>query len=237
MSISKQVQEQIQRTKPGSIFGIKDFENLNNSQAVALELSRLSKKGQITRLTKGKYYVPETSRFGTLGPSEWQILDNIIKENGGYFAGTMALNRIGVTTQIPATITIRGARSTRNLKIGFLTVKLYRQGNRGANYKDSKITDIIESIRLIKKTPDGTSEKTISRVSEILKSFSESEIIQLTSLIKNERPYVRAILGALFDDLGISGSQEIKNSLNPLTAYKLGFEKRLIPNMETWGIF
>jgi len=236
MSISKQLNEQLKGIKPGEIFGVKNFQNLNNPQTVVLELSRLFKKGTIKRLSKGKYYIPETTRFGEVGPSEWQILDKVIKENGGYFAGTMALNRIGVTTQIPAVVTIRGARSTRTLQIGYLKIKLYRQGNKAANYQDSKITDIIEAIRLIKKTPDGSSERTITRIKEILKDFSKQEINILTNLSKNERPFVRAMLGALLQDLGKTEIKSIKDSLNPITKYKLGFNDKIIVNSESWGI-
>ena len=236
MSISKQLREQINAIKPGVIFGLKDFTNLGNPQVVALELSRLSKSKKIQRLSKGKYFVPKASRFGNLGPSEKEILEKIITENGGYFAGAMALNRIGVTTQIPSTITIRGARSTRLLQIGNLKVKLYKQGNAAANYQTQNITDIIEAIRLIKKTPDGDVQKTITRVKEIIQSFSKKEFDLLLQLSKNERPFVRSILGALMENIGQSQQKLFKASLNPITKYKMGFKEDLFPNMESWGI-
>lgn len=236
MSISKQLKERIKEIEPGVIFGLANFTELGNPQAVALELSRLAKKGIITRLTKGKYFSPITSRFGKLGPSEWQVLDEVIKENGGYFAGTMALNRIGVSTQIPAIITIRGARSTRTLKIGYLTIRLYKQGNISANYKNSNLTDIIEAIRLIKRTPDGDSELTITRINDILTNMSKKDIDALTEISKNERPYVRATLGALLENLGKPQTESLKSSLNPITKYNLGLKDIFIPNMDSWGI-
>ena len=236
MSISKQLNERIKKIEPGVIFGLKEFADLENFQAVALELSRLNKKGIIKRLTKGKYFVPKPSRFGDLQPSEWQILDQVIKENGGYFAGAMALNRIGVTTQIPSTIAIRGARSTRTLRIGALTVKLYKQGNSEANYRDSALTDIIEAIRLIKRPPDGDSELTILRVKELLKNMAKKDIDNLLALVKNERPFVRAILGAILESISNSQSIKMKANLNPITKYKLGFSEKFMPNKENWGI-
>jgi len=236
MSISKQLKERIKNIKPGEIFGLNDFESLNNPQAVALELSRLCRKGTIKRLTKGKYYTPETTRFGTIGPSEWQILDKVIKENGGYFAGTMALNRIGVTTQVPSVITIRGARSTRTLKIGYLTIQFYRQGNKAARYQDSSLTDIIEAIRLIKRTPDGNSEQTLTRIKDILKDMPRKNIAALINLSKNERPFIRATLGALLEEIGTMKTDSIKDSLNPITKYKLGFKVRDTDTFENWGI-
>ena len=141
--IAPEVIRMIENLPESTIFGLKDFAELGSPQAVLLALSRLRKSGRISRLAKGKYYVPRRTKFGELQPEEWKILDQIVKENGGYFAGNTALNRIGVTTQVPSVISIRGARSTRQIKIGSLTVNLVRQGNTRAKSKDAELTDIV----------------------------------------------------------------------------------------------
>lgn len=236
MKVSKAVRAKIEEIQPGQIFGLKDFPQIENSQAVILELSRLSKKGIIKRLTKGKYYVPKASRFGVLGPDEWMVLDQVLKANGGYIAGSTALNRLGVTSQVPAQVTIRGARSTRKLKIGNLTVNLIGRGNLDADYLQSTLTDVLEAIRLIKKTPDGDLEMTLRKVSQSIKSMDADNVDQLAKLAKNERPYVRALLGALMEQNGMFRYQELKSGLNPLTKYKIGIDKKLLSNKESWGI-
>jgi hypothetical protein len=236
MSISKRLKAELERFEPGAIFGLKNFIELGNPQAVALELSRLSKEGTIKRLSKGKYFIPKVSRFGNLGPSEWQILDTILKENGGYFAGETALNRIGISTQVPSVISIRGARSTRTLTIGSLTVNLYKAGNSEAVFANPNVTDIVEAIRLIKKTQDGEVSKTLSRVKGIVKGLSEKDIEKLVSIIRNERPFVRATFGAILEELEKPQAAEIRGSLNPLTKFKIGLESKFLPNMENWGI-
>lgn len=236
MKVSKAVRAKIEEIPPGQIFGLKDFFQIENSQAVILELSRLSKKGIIKRLTKGKYYVPKASRFGALGPDERMVLDQVLKANGGYIAGSTALNRLGVTSQVPAQVTIRGARSTRKLKIGNLTLNLVGRGNLDANYLQSTLTDVLEAIRLIKKTPDGDLGMTLRKVGQSIKSMSADSLEQLVKLAKNERPYVRALLGALMEQDGKLGYQELKSGLNPLTKYKIGVDKKLLPNKESWGI-
>lgn len=220
----------------GRIFGLKDFAEFKNPQAVMLELVRLNKKEIIQRLSKGKYFVPRKSRFGTLKPDEWQILSTIIQDNGGYFAGLTALHRLGVTTQVPSVVTIRGARSTRKLKIGNLTVNLVRMGNADATAQQSNLTDMIEAIRLIKKTPDGTISKTLSAVSRSLKARTAEEIGQLLHLLKNERPYVRAVFGALMEHLGIEQGQTLMQNLNPITKYRVGISSNSLPNKDKWGI-
>ncbi len=236
ISISKQVQERVSKIEPGTIFGLLNFSDLGHSQAVSLELSRLNKKGTIERLMKGKYFTLKSSRFGKLRPSESQILDCLIKENGGYFGGAIALNRAGVTTQVPSQITIRGARSTRKLKIGNIEVQFLHQGNFAANSSLSNITDIIESIRLIKRTPDGNPKETLTRVSTLLKRVSAQDLENLITLLRNERPYVRAILGALLEEIGVAKAQEIKATLNPITRYKIGISQSQLSNKEMWGI-
>ena len=62
MNIANTIRTKISNTEPGSLFGLKDFAEFNNPQAVVLELSRLSQKGVIKRLTKGKYFVPKKSK-------------------------------------------------------------------------------------------------------------------------------------------------------------------------------
>lgn len=236
MNMSKTIREQINRTEPGILFGLKDFVSLGNPQVVILELSRLSKKGLIKRLAKGKYYIPKKSKFGELGPSEWQILDKVIKENGGYFAGAMALNRIGVTTQVPSEILIRGARSSRKIKIGNLRIKLVREGIKNIHPSQSRISDILESLRLIKNTPDGSIQLTISRVNSLLGSFSSEEIDQLIGYSKIERPFVRAVLGAILELQNNKKAQSLKTTLNPTSMYKLGIPKTILPNKDNWRI-
>lgn len=236
MSISRQVKERVVQIGPDVIFGVEKFSNIGHMQAVSLALSRLSQQGFIERIMKGKYFLPKSSRFGKVRPSESQILTSVLEENGGYVAGVLALNRIGVTTQIPSEIVIRGARSTRTKKIGHLVIRLLRQGNVDAVQGQSKLTDIIEAIRLIKKTPDGSRRKTLQRVQSALEDLAPEDVRNLVVLLENERPYVRAILGALFERSGFDGAEEIKAMLNPLTKYYLGISSELLPNGREWGI-
>ena len=234
--IAPEVIRIIESLPESTIFGLKDFAALGNPQAVLLALSRLNKSRRISRLGKGKYYVPRKTKFGEVRPEEWKILDQVVKESGGYFAGNTALNRIGVTTQVPSTVTIRGARSTRQLKIGSLTVNLVRQGNTKAGIKDADLTDILETLRLIRKTPDGNTSKSLTRVRSIVESRSDVEKKRLVNLAKSERPYVRALLGAVMQKCDRQLSTQLKETLNPITRYRLSISSDILPNKTEWGI-
>lgn len=236
LSISKQVQKQIETLGAGLVFGLKDFSEIKNTQAVVLELSRLAKKGVISRLMKGKYFLPKKSKFGDLPPDEQTLINEIIMDNGGYLSGVAALNRFGVTSQIPAQISVRGARSTRNLKVGNLVIRFTRSGNPEAKEANTALMDLIESVRLIKKTPDGNITNTLKRLVDVLKMSSTSQLKKLVELVNNERPYVRAIIGAQMEMLKIKEAVDLKSTLNPLTIYKLSIDQSVLPNKDKWGI-
>ena len=236
MSISKQVKERVGQFEPGTLFGLADFSSIGRTQAVSLELSRLSRKGRIVRLTKGQYFVPKASRFGNLGPSDQQILDRLIEENGGYFGGVTALSRAGATNQVPAQITIRGARSTRKLKIGNLLVQFLSQGNQAASNMPSSLTDILEVLRLVKRTPNANPDDSVARTAVLIKSLSHQDVERLVDLSKHERPYVRAILGAILEGINPLRAHELKDTLNPISKFKIGIGEKTLPNKGRWNI-
>lgn len=63
-------------------------------------LERMCKKGILVHLTKGLYYRPKNTRFGTVPISEKDIVDHYIKDNQGIVVGYRLFNQKGLTTQI-----------------------------------------------------------------------------------------------------------------------------------------
>lgn len=233
---SKSVINKINSFRPGMIFCADDFIGLEKRSRVLVQLSQLAKLGKIKRLTKGNYYVPRPTRFGEVGPSEAQILELVVAENGGYIGGLAALNRIGATTQVPSIVTIRGARTNRELKIGHFRIRLTRSGNTKANIRDADLTDILETLRLITRTPDGSPSKNLARVLDRVKSISASQLKRLIELALAERAYVRAMLGASIELAKRSGATKLRNSLNPSTKYRLPIPIAALPTKDRWGI-
>jgi hypothetical protein len=64
-------------------------------------LERLVKSGELGRLSKGVYYVPEKSKYGFIKPSETEIISTIIEnKSAGYEVGYRLYNKLGLTTQV-----------------------------------------------------------------------------------------------------------------------------------------
>lgn len=69
-------------------------------------LERMCKKGILVHLTKGLYYRPKNTRFGTVPISEKDIVDHYIKDNQGIVVGYRLFNQKGLTTQISKRIEV-----------------------------------------------------------------------------------------------------------------------------------
>ncbi len=230
---AKLVREFISKQESEVLFGLKDLVDLGNPQAVLLELSRLCRRGVIRRARKGKYYLPRSTQFGDVGPSENEIVLDILKENGGYIAGFAALNRVGLTTQVPAEILIRGARSNRTIQLGKTKIRCVSAGQRDST--NSQLTDILEAIRLIKVVPDGDPAQTLKMLKEKINNLTNKNLSLLVDISLDERPASRALLGALLKSQKGQLAKKIKTSLNPVTKYKLPVDLDWLPTKTSWG--
>ena len=90
---------------------------------------------------------------------------------------------------------------------------------------------IIETLRNLRKIPGATSADAIPTLKKEIKKVNADA---LTKAALSEPPRVRALLGAIFEDLKIGKElrERLKSSLNPLTSFKLevGAELRSAKN-------
>lgn len=95
------------------------------------ELSKLCKSKKIVRYERGIYYIPSQTPFGAsvLNPNKiikYKYIEKRGKING-FYMGLSALNRYGLTTQVPNTTEICTNNETsklRSVKVGNISVIL-----------------------------------------------------------------------------------------------------------------
>ena len=95
------------------------------------ELSKLCKSKKIVRYERGIYYIPSQTPFGAsvLNPNKiikYKYIEKCGKING-FYMGLSALNRYGLTTQVPNTTEICTNNETsklRSVKVGNMSVIL-----------------------------------------------------------------------------------------------------------------
>lgn len=88
-----------------------------------------------------------------------------------------------------------------------------------------------------KKIPDLDKKSAIKIFRDKLEKLSQIEIKRLIKIGLLYPPRVRAFLGALLENSGkAEWIDKLKESLNPLTQYKIGINKTLLPTSENWNI-
>ena len=97
------VKEIIFNHNSGWVFTHRDFHTLGNMATAERVLSRLVMSGEIKRVRRGIYYIPEMSRWGEVPPSQSVIIKALSRGMNTEFVpdGANALYQLGLTQQVP----------------------------------------------------------------------------------------------------------------------------------------
>lgn len=240
MKTTEYISFTIDRFPRGFVFTYADFiTEVNRKEAVIKALNRMVASGKIAKLSKGKYYKPETTPFGNLLPGQKQVVKDLLEENGkiiGYLTGYSIYNQLGLTTQVSNTIQIGRNQLRPNFKRGLYTISFIRQKN--TITKDNiPFLQILDAIRYIKKIPDAGIDSSCRRFLSIIKELSVSDKSTLVRLALKYPPYTRALLGAILEQLqSDSLTQSLYKSLNPITKYKIAGASKVLSSAEKWNI-
>jgi len=239
MKISDYIASSIDRLPKGYIFSYADLGfPVNKQEAVIKSLNRLSVSGKIKKLAKGKYYKPETSVFGSLPPSQYQVVKDLLEKNGkvtGYITGYGAYNELGLTTQVSNTIQIGRNEVRPALKRGIYKIAFVKQKN-NITKENVSLLKILDAIRFIKTIPDTTIDNSTKRLMAIIKKLTTFEIEMIVKLAMKYPPATRALLGALIEKSMKTKNEMLLKSLNPISMYKLNISKTALPNAQNWNI-
>ncbi len=111
----------IKKAKRGTLFFVENFVKIASAKTVNKALERMVITGDLQRLSKGIYYRPAKSKLiGELTPSIETVVSAIAKRDKARVAptGAYALNRLGLTTQVPTNFVYLTDGSARKLIIG-----------------------------------------------------------------------------------------------------------------------
>jgi hypothetical protein len=230
----------LNRLPKGYVFTYADFiTEVNQKEAVIKALNRMVASGKIAKLSKGRYYKPESTAFGNLLPEQKQVVKDLLEENGkitGYLTGYSIYNRLGLTTQVSNTIQIGKNEVRPNFKRGRYTIAFIKQRNI-ITRENIPLLQLLDAIRYIKKIPDASVESSCKRFLAILKNMTDKEVSTLVRLALKYPPATRALTGALLEQLQQAKVAEpLFNSLNPITKYKLAGASKALSTTEKWNI-
>lgn len=102
-ALSEQILEAAGKRPEGSLLAAKQFLGLGNRAAVDQALRRLTSRGKLVKITRGRYALPITSRFGSRPPAPEVVIAQLNREGAQQLvsSGAAAANALGLTTQMP----------------------------------------------------------------------------------------------------------------------------------------
>jgi hypothetical protein len=168
-SVENKIIDYVSKHKRGKILFPEDFSELGTSEAVRLALFRLEKKGFLIRLAHGIYLYPKVDDIlGVLYPSLEEIAEAIARRDKARIipTGVQALNKLGLSTQVPMNAVYLTDGAPRDIKVGRSSIKFKRTTPKNLAVKGKISGLVIQALRAMGK--DNVTPSIIKKVNDIL---------------------------------------------------------------------
>lgn len=218
-SAAKQIRNRIDR-EDRKYWRQNDFADLP-PLAVSQTLSRLVKAGALERVSKGLYYRPRITRFGQSRPAVSEIQSLPIPQVV-LPAGISAANLLGFSTQNAVQGEFATAAASVPRKILGARARIHTRRPDDWNSLSPTEAALLDLLRSRGKFSELSSEETQQR---LLFHLRQNDCFEhLVDIAKTEPPRVRAMLGALGQQLKKSAKQldPLRQSLNPISRFDFG---------------
>jgi predicted transcriptional regulator of viral defense system len=168
-----QIFVKIKKAKRGTLFFINDFAAFGKPDAIRQALQRLVKSGEIDRVAAGIFVRPQKDDIiGKIMPDIEDIAKAIARRDRARIVptGDYALNRLGLSTQVPMNIVYLTDGTARKIRIGNYTIvfKKVAPKNVAAVGKISRLA--IQALKTIGK-----------------ESVTDDEIRHIQTVLQNEK--------------------------------------------------
>lgn len=153
-SVQNKIENKIKSMKRGSIVFPSTFDDIGNVEIVKKSLLRLENKKFLVRLAHGIYLYPKQDKLlGDLYPSIEEIANAIAERDKARIipTGTTALNKLGLSTQIPMNIVFLTDGAPRGIIVGKRTIKFKRTSPKNLAVKGEITNLIIQALKEIGK--------------------------------------------------------------------------------------
>jgi len=153
-SVQTRIENEIKSMKRGSILFPSNFDDIGNVEVVKKSLLRLENKKFLVRLAHGIYLYPKQDKLlGVLYPTIEEIAVAIAERDKARIipTGTAALNKLGLSTQIPMNIVFLTDGAPRSIVVGKRTVKFKRTSPKNLAVKGEITSLIIQALKEIGK--------------------------------------------------------------------------------------
>lgn len=240
MSIAASVKQTIERIPPGKIFGYEVFDDYPTApEAVVQAVRRCVLEERLRRLAKGRFYTPEQSRFGTLRVSDDELLRDALFRRGqrrGYITGPALFNRMGLSTQIPKTVTVAANRAAQTKDFGTIRIK-YVPRRAPITKTTVPLLELLDVLRDAKSVPDAKVSTVVDDIARRVVVLSPAEVKRLQKLaLDYYNASTRALLGTILERIDQPVLPALRASINPTTRFDIGLDPDTWPHARAWNI-
>jgi hypothetical protein len=124
--VQRNIERSLSMKNDGNLIFPSDFRGFGSTAAIKKALSRLAQEGTLKRAAHGIYYMPKIDPvLGELHPGAEDVATMLAKKEKIRIrpAGAFALNKLGLSTQVPTRLVYITDGPPRQLKIGKLEIK------------------------------------------------------------------------------------------------------------------
>ena len=192
------------------------FENIPE-QTYYKTISRMTKNGELERLTKGIYCKPKIGRFGKMISSEKHILEHYLGANGrsGVVVGYRMYNKYKLTTQISKVTEVYSNVSEQEKK-KVINVEIKKANIRfdPSSIKMVELLDFLENFHSIEEL---NRKNAIRFIEDAIELYSQKTIEKLVKTIGYKKSTLASLKNVL-DYYKVSHS--VGKYLNEISNYK-----------------
>ncbi len=184
----------------GTIFFPSDFATIGEAKTIHKALERLTNNGKILRLAYGIYCYPKIEKalgLGVLYPSFEEIAQSIAKRDKARIVptGEYALNKLGLSTQVPMNIVYLTDGSPRKIVISNgRGIQFKHTAPKNLAFKNELAMLITFALKELK--PERMTEEHFRRIKELLKNEPKEKITADFKLIP---AWIRTIITKAYE--------------------------------------
>ena len=145
--------------------------------------------------------------------------------------GLLTMDRF---TQISSSILVGTNKYRRPITRNGVKISFLLQEN-AITSNDIPLLRLLDALRLIKDIPATSPDECVTNICKAINALSKEQKQELTELSLAYTPYVRALLGAIYENMELE-TGTISKTLNGVTSYKLPISDNVLSNKRNWNI-
>jgi hypothetical protein len=176
--VENKIAEVLKSYPTGSVLFVGDFLDYGNSESVKKALLRLKEKGILVSLAHGIYLYPKIDKeLGVLFPSTEDIAKAIARRDKARIVttGVQALNKLGLSTQVPMKVVYLTDGAARSIKVGKRTITFKNTSPKNLLAQGEISSLVIQALKAIGQT--NLDDETILKIQMLLKKEKKENIL------------------------------------------------------------